>query len=172
MYPHEEDSFSSAEREGETPTRLNIFPSYSPLLEASFPLTFFVFTHIPSLYSCCPSCLFNQLTTTQWEQPYRFPMPAARRVCFLYKTTIPSKHRMYPGLHQSNIYQLKRHLTSVNWIFQQCFKNLNGHNFTVIWGMFMIIYNMDWTNYGRKLHWNTYMGNWLISCKSNNCAML
>jgi hypothetical protein len=89
--------------------------------EVSFLLTFFIFTHFHSLHFCWPSCLFYQRPTAQWQQPYWLAMPAAQLVCFLYSTTIPSKHLMFLGLHHLNTYHLKRHHNSVNLNF---FKNV------------------------------------------------
>jgi hypothetical protein len=85
--------------------------------EVFFLLSFFIFTHSTSLYFCCPSCLFNQWPSAQWQQPDWLAMPAARLVCFLYNTTISTKHLKLLGLHHLNIYHLKRHRNSVTWNF-------------------------------------------------------
>ena len=47
LYHHEEASFVSAEREGETSTRLTIFPSYTPFLRSLLPPYFLHFHSLP-----------------------------------------------------------------------------------------------------------------------------
>jgi hypothetical protein len=117
LYPHEEASFVSAEREGETSTRLTIFPSYTPFLRSLLPPHFLHFHSLPFPIFCCPSCLFYQWPIEKWQQPYWLAMPGAQLVCFLYNTTLPSKHLMFLGLQHLNIYHLKRHHNSVNLNF-------------------------------------------------------
>ena len=101
------------EREGETSTRLTIFPSYTPFLRSLLPPYFLNF-HLLPFPTFLLSILFYQWPTAQWQQPYWLAMPAAQLVCFLYNITIPSKQLMRFGLYNLNIYHLKRHHNSVN----------------------------------------------------------